>query len=44
MKKLLGIIVLGLLWCSTSHANIIMQDLIDALVETKKPKSFFINL
>jgi len=39
MKKLLGIIVLGLLWCSTSYANIIMQDLIDALVETKKPKS-----
>ena len=38
MKKLLGIIVLGLLWCSTSYANIIMQDLIDALVETKKPK------
>jgi len=27
------------LWCSTSYANIIMQDLIDALVETKKPKS-----
>ena len=39
MKKLLGIIVLGLLWCSTSYANIIMQDLIDVLVETKKPKS-----
>ena len=39
MKKFLGIIVLGLLWCSTSYANIIMQDLIDALVETKKPKS-----
>ncbi len=31
--------VLSLLWCSTSYANIIMQDLIDALVETKKPKS-----
>ena len=30
---------LGLLWCSTSYSNIIMQDLIDALVETKKPKS-----
>ena len=30
--------VLSLLWCSTSYANIIMQDLIDALVETKKPK------
>ena len=39
MKKLLGIIVLGLLWCSTSYSNIIMQDLIDALVETNKPKS-----
>ena len=39
MKKLLGIIVLGLLWCSTSYSNIIMQDLINALVETKKPKS-----
>ncbi len=31
--------VLGLLWCSTSYANIIMQDLIDVLVEIKKPKS-----
>ena len=39
MKKLLGVIVLGLLGCSASYANIIMQDLIDALVETKKPKS-----
>ena len=39
MKKLLGVIVLSLFWCSTSYANIIMQDLIDALVETKKPKS-----
>ena len=39
MKKLLGVIVLGLLWCSTSYANIIMQDLINTLVETKKPKS-----
>jgi len=39
MKKLLGVIVLGLLWCSTSYSNIIMQDLINALVETKKPKS-----
>ena len=35
MKKLLGVMVLSLLWCSTSYANIIMQDLIDALVETK---------
>jgi len=39
MKKLLGIMVLGLLWCTTSYSNIIMQDLIDALVETNKPKS-----
>ena len=39
MTKLLGVIVLGLLWCSTSYANIIMQDLINTLVETKKPKS-----
>jgi len=39
MKKFLGVIVLGLLWCSTSYSNIIMQDLINALVETKKPKS-----
>ena len=31
--------VLGLLWCSTSYSNIIMQDLIDALVDTNKPKS-----
>ena len=39
MKKLLGIVVLGLLSCTTSYSNIIMQDLIDALVETNKPKS-----
>ena len=39
MKKLLGIIVLGLLWCTASYSNIIMQDLIDALVDTNKPKS-----
>ena len=39
MKKFLGIIVLGLLWCSTSYSNIIMQDLINVLVEIKKPKS-----
>jgi len=39
MKKLLRIVVLGLLWCTTSYSNIIMQDLIDALVETNKPKS-----
>jgi hypothetical protein len=39
MKKFLGVIVLGLLWCSTSYSNIIMQDLINVLVETKKTKS-----
>ena len=39
MKKFLGILVLGLLSCTTSYSNIIMQDLIDALVETNKPKS-----
>ena len=39
MKKILWIIVLSLLWCSTSYSNTIMQDLIDALVETKKPKN-----
>ena len=30
---------MSLLWCSTSYSNIIMQDLIDALVDTNKPKS-----
>jgi len=39
MKKILEIVVIGLLWCNVSYSNIIMQDLIDALVETKKPKS-----
>jgi len=39
MKKILGIVVLGLLWCTASYSNIIMQDLIDALVDTNKPKS-----
>ncbi len=39
MKKIFGIIVLGLLWCTASYSNIIMQDLIDALVDTNKPKS-----
>ena len=39
MKKILGIMVMSLLWCSTSYSNIIMQDLIDALVDTNKPKS-----
>ena len=39
MKKMLGIVVLGLLWCTASYSNIIMQDLIDALVDTNKPKS-----
>ena len=31
--------VLGLLWNNVSYSNVIMQDLIDVLVETKKPKS-----
>ena len=39
MKKLLAIIILGLLWNNVSYSNVIMQDLIDVLVETKKPKS-----
>ena len=41
MKKLFGVLVLGLLWCSTSYANIIMQDLIDVLVETKINQEYF---
>jgi hypothetical protein len=39
MKKLLAIVVLGLLCNNVSYSNVIMQDLIDVLVETKKPKS-----
>ena len=39
MKKLLAIIVLGLLWNNVSYSNVIMQDLIKTLEETKKPKS-----
>ena len=39
MKKFLAIVVLGLLWNNVSYSNVIMQDLIDVLVETKKPKS-----
>ena len=35
MQKILGIIVLSLLLCTTSYSNIIMQD----LAETKKSKS-----
>jgi|TARA_B110000037_G_scaffold199810_1_gene239864 hypothetical protein len=35
VRKILGIVVLGLLWCTTSYSNIIMQD----LAETKKSKS-----
>ena len=38
MKKLLAIIVLGLLW-SNSGYSYVMQDLIETLEETKKPKS-----
>jgi hypothetical protein len=39
MNKLLGIVVLGFLWCSPSYAEFVMQDLINVLVETKKIKS-----
>lgn len=39
MKKFLAIIVLSLLWSNISYSNIIMQDLINVLLETKKPKS-----
>jgi hypothetical protein len=39
MRKLIGIVVLGFLWGSPSYAEVIMQDLIDVLVETKKIKS-----
>ena len=38
MKKLLAIAVLGLLW-SNSGYSYVMQDLIETLEETKKPKS-----
>ena len=39
MQKILTIIFLGLLWNNVSYSNVVMQDLIDVLVETKKPKS-----
>ena len=39
MKKFLTIIVLSLLWSNISYSNIVMQDLINVLLETKKPKS-----
>jgi hypothetical protein len=39
MVKFIGFVVLGLIWCNVSYSNIIMQDLIDVLVEIKKPKS-----
>ncbi|MFT5448659.1 MAG: hypothetical protein ACI9DC_003844 [Gammaproteobacteria bacterium] len=39
MKKFIGLVVLGLIWCSASYSNATMQYLIDALVEIKKPKS-----
>jgi hypothetical protein len=39
MKKLLGSTLLSLLWCSISYSSIITQDLIDALIETKRPNS-----
>jgi len=38
MKKLLAIIILSLLW-SNSGYSYVMQDLIETLEETKKPKS-----
>ena len=38
MKKLLAIVVMGLLW-SNSGYSYVMQDLIETLEETKKPKS-----
>ena len=39
VKKFLAVIVLSLLWSNISYSNIIMQDLINVLLETKKPKS-----
>ena len=39
MKKFLTIIVLSLLWSNISYSDIVMQDLINVLLETKKPKS-----
>ena len=39
VKKFLAIVVLNLLWSNISYSNIIMQDLINVLLETKKPKS-----
>jgi hypothetical protein len=39
MNKLLGIVVIGFLWCSPSYAEFVMQDLIDVLIGTKKIKS-----
>ena len=39
MKRFLGIVVLGYLWCTPSYAEFIMQDLINVLIETKKAKS-----
>jgi len=38
MKRFLGIVVLGYLWCTPSYAEFIMQDLINVLIETKKEK------
>jgi len=39
MKKVLVVVVQGLLWCTASYLNIITKDLIDAFVVTNKPKS-----
>ena len=38
-KKILGMIAIGLLWCTASFSKIIMQDFIDVLIVIKKPKS-----
>jgi hypothetical protein len=39
VKRLLGIVVLSILWCSPSYAEFVMQDLMNVLIETKKTKS-----
>ena len=39
MSKLLGIMVLGWLWCTSSYSNIIVQDLINTLFDTNKSKN-----
>ena len=39
MKKLLGIVVLGLLWNNMCYANVIMQDLRNEFVKKTKDMS-----